>query len=218
MAGLHATGRRALIGTWPLRRSAAPILRVSVPVLRTLVAHVVALLATAIVLLADPVPDRLGAALGLAMLVALAGLRIRNVERRLATSTLILDAAGTALFMAGSGAPSSAYFFLAIAGAWWAAQLPGRHSGATWATAFLAVYVVLVVPGALADGTLVNAIEDVSVVVIIGVLSDWFVRVDARALALSDALANAPAGAEKVAIRDGLSRASSSLRRDRGSP
>ena len=91
---------------------------------------------------------------------------------------------------AGTGAPSSAYFFLALAGAWWAAHLPRRHSGALWAGGFAVVYLILVVPAAIADGMLVNALEDAAVVVIIGALSDWFVRVDARALALSEALAN----------------------------
>jgi DNA-binding CsgD family transcriptional regulator len=133
------------------------------------------------------------------------------VERQLAPSTLILDAAGTALFVAGTGAPSSAYFFLAIAGAWWSAHVPRRHSGATWSIAFAAVYMVLVMPWALADGTLVNAIEDVAVIVIIGILSDWLVRVDSRALALTETLANAPAGAETLAIREGLSRALSPM-------
>ena len=150
---------------------------------------------------------QLGAALGLGMFVAVSALRIANVRHRLAMSTLVLDAAGTALFVAGTGAPSSAYFFLALAGAWWAAHLPRQHSGLMWAGAFTVVYVVLVVPAAIADGMLVNALEDASVIVIIGALSDWFVRVDARALTLSDALAKAPAGAEKVAIRDGLTRA-----------
>jgi DNA-binding CsgD family transcriptional regulator len=53
----------------------------------------------------------------------------------------------------------------------------------------------------------VHAIEDGSVVFIVALLSDWFVRVDVRAIALSEALAKAPAGAEKLAIRDGLRRA-----------
>ncbi len=54
---------------------------------------------------------------------------------------------------------------------------------------------------------LVYAPEDASVVFIVGLLSDWFVRVDRRAIELSEALARAPAGAESLAIRDGLTRA-----------
>lgn len=169
--------------------------------------HVAALLGTAGVLLAGPTDDRLGAALGLGMFVAIGGLRVASVSRQLAVSTVVLDAAGTALFLAGTNAPSSVYFFLAIAGAWWAAHVRRRNSGAMWAGAFLVVYGILVMPEALRDGMLVHALEDAAVVVIIGVLADWFVRVDARAIALSEALAEAPAGAETIAIRDGLTRA-----------
>jgi DNA-binding CsgD family transcriptional regulator len=175
--------------------------------MRILVAHVAALLGTAAVLLAGPTDDQLGAALGLAMFVGIGSLRVASVRRSLAISTLILDAAGTSVFLAGTDAPSSAYFFLAIAGAWWAAHVPRRHSGSMWASTFLVVYVLLVLPAAIQDRMLVHALEDVAVVVIIGILSDWFVRVDARAIALSEALAHAPAGAEKLAIRDGLTRA-----------
>ena len=145
--------------------------------------------------------------MGLVIFVAIGSLRIANVNRKLAVSTLVLDAAGTAVFLAGTGAPSSAYFFLAIAGAWWAAHVPRRDSGALWAAAFTVFYVILVVPVAVADRVFVHALGDATVVAIIGVLSDWFVRVDARALALSEALATAPAGAERLAIREGLNRA-----------
>jgi len=175
--------------------------------MRVLVAHVAALLGTAAVLLAGPTDDQLGAALGLAMFVGIGSLRVASVRRSLAISTLLLDAAGTAVFLAGTEAPSSVYFFLAIAGAWWAAHVPRRRSGPIWAITFLVVYVLLVLPGAIEDRMLVHALEDVAVVVIIGVLADWFVRVDARAIALSEALSQAPAGAEKLAIRDGLTRA-----------
>jgi DNA-binding CsgD family transcriptional regulator len=177
------------------------------PARRVLVAHVAAVLGTSLVLLTGSTDERIGAALGLAMMVAIGALRTANVGRKLAVSTLVLDAVGTAVFLAGTGAPSSAFFFLALAGAWWAAHVPRRNSGTTWAAAFTLVYVILVVPVAIAGGLLVHALGDASVVIIIAVLSDSFVRVDARALALSEALAEAPAGAEKLAIREGLNRA-----------
>lgn len=204
MAGLQGTARDALSN---LRIARAPILRIHPVTLRVLVAHIAALLGTAAVLLAETTDDQVGAALGMAMVVGIGGLRVASVRRRLAISTLLLDAAGTAIFLAGTGAPSSVYFFLAIAGAWWAAHLPRRHSGSVWAGSFLVIYAPLVLPGAIADRMLVHALEDVAVVAIIGILSDWFVRVDARAIAMSEALAQAPAGAEKLAIRDGLTRA-----------
>jgi DNA-binding CsgD family transcriptional regulator len=177
------------------------------PTRRVLVAHVVAVLGTSVVLMTGATDERIGAALGLGMMVAIGALRTVNVRRTLATSTLAVDAVGTAVFLAGTGAPSSAFFFLALAGAWWAAHVPRRHSGTMWAVAFTLVYLLLVVPAAIPHGVLVNALSDASVVVIIGVLSDWFVRVDARAIALSEALAKAPPGAEKLAIREGLTRA-----------
>ena len=189
------------------RRPALLASRMDQPTWRVLVAHVAAVLATSLVLLTGSTDARIGAALGLGMMIAIGALRTMNVGRTLAVSTLVLDSVGTAVFLAGTGAPSSAFFFLALAGAWWAAHVPRRHSGTMWAAAFTSVYVILVVPAAVASGLLVNALGDASVVVIIGVLSDWFVRVDARALALSEALANAPAGAEKLAIREGLTRA-----------
>ena len=207
MAWLQGTARQALIRARLRGMSRASVLNLDTATQRVLAAHLAALLGTSLVLLTRSTGPQLGAALGLGMFLAIAALRIANVRNRLALSTLVLDATGTALFVAGTGAPSSAYFFLALAGAWWAAHISRRHSGLMWAGAFTIVYVILVVPTAIADGMLVNALEDASVVVIIGALSDWFVRVDARAISLSDALANAPAGAERVAIRDGLTRA-----------
>ena len=207
MAGLQGSAHQAVLRARLRRGIAKPILPLDPATMRVLVAHVAALLGTAAVLLAGPTDDHLGAALGLAMCVGIGCLRFTSVRRSLAISTLILDAAGAAVFMAGTGAPSSAYFFLAIAGAWWAAHIPRRHSGSMWASVFLLIYVLLVLPGAIEDRMLVHALEDAAVVIIIGVLSDWFVRVDARAIALSEALADAPAGAEKLAIRDGLTRA-----------
>lgn len=207
MAGLQGTAQRAVLRARARRASARSILRLDPATQRVLVGHVAALLGTVGVLLAGPTDDRLGAALGLGMFVAIGGLRVASVRKPLAVSTLVLDTAGTALFLAGTNAPSSVYFFLAIAGAWWAAHLSRRYSGTMWAAAFLVVYAILVVPAAPRDGALVHALEDAAVIVIVGILADWFVRVDARAIALSEALAQAPAGAETLAIRDGLTRA-----------
>ena len=189
------------------RQPGSVISRLDGPTRRVLVAHVAAVLGTSLVLLTGSTDERIGAALGVGMMVAIGALRTANVQRHIALSTLVLDAVGTAVFLAGTGAPSSAFFFLAVAGAWWAAHVPRPHSGAMWAAAFGVVYAILVIPGAIAGGLLVHALGDASVVAIIGILSDWFVRVDARAIALSEALAQAPAGAEKLAIREGLTRA-----------
>jgi LuxR family maltose regulon positive regulatory protein len=179
------------------------------PARRVALAHLVAVAAGLIIVLSDTAPAGAltGVGLELLIVVAFAALRIVSVRRRLAVSTLVLDAAGTVLLLAGTGAPASAWFFIAVAGAWWAAHVPRDRGGVMWSAAFAFAYLTLVVPGAVRDRLLVHALEDVSLVVIIGMLSAWFVRVDGRAIALSEALAKAPAGAEKLAIREGLKRA-----------
>jgi DNA-binding CsgD family transcriptional regulator len=177
--------------------------------LRVAAAHIAALIATGVILAVDAGDGGRtdGVPIGVVLFIGFAVLRVVSGRRGLAISTLALDAMGTALLLAGTGAPASAYFPLALAGAWWSAHVPRPRSGLAWAIAFVAAYGLLVLPDAVRDRMLVHALEDVSVVFIVGLLSDWFVRVDRRAIQLSEALARAPAGAEKVAIRDGLTRA-----------
>lgn len=173
---------------------------------RVFAAHAGALLTTLVVLAATSSAGN-EAALGIGLFIGFAALRVASVRRGLHVSTIALDAVGTAVFLSGTGAPSSPHYFLALAGAWWAAHLARPQSGLVWALAFVAAYAPLVLPDALRDGLLVHGLEDASVVVIIALLSDWFVRVDRRALELSEAVAHAPAGAKTLAIREGLQRA-----------
>jgi len=179
------------------------------PWVRVAAAHVVALLATLIAIAVDGgASARPGAVLsGLLVFLGFSVLRVATVNRRLAITTLLLDAVGTALLLASTDAPASAYTFLAFAGAWWAAHVPRRRTGLVWAVAFVGAYAVLVLPGAIRDRDLVSALEEASVVMIVGVLSDWLVRVDRRALELNEMLGRVPEGAETVAIREGLTRA-----------
>jgi DNA-binding CsgD family transcriptional regulator len=177
--------------------------------LRTLVAHVAAL-AAAVTAFAIQGPGPLGpqdALTGVAVAVAFSGLHVATVRRRLVTSTLVLDATGMAVFTAGTGAPQSPFFLMALAGVWWAAHVPRRRSAAIYAGAFLAVYAVLVVPGAVRERQMVQALEDVSVLVVVALLSGWFVRVGRRAIELSSALRRPPFGPEELEIREGLGRA-----------
>lgn len=182
------------------------------PARRVAAAHLVALLATIVVLAVDGDAARPDAVfIGLTLVLAFAALRAASVGRRLAISTLALDALGTALFLAGTDAPASAYYFLALAGAWWAAHIPRRRSGLLWAIGFAVAYGALVTPDAVRDRLLVRVLQDTSVVIIVGLLADRFVRVDRRAIELSETLARAPAGAETLAIREGLTRALSPM-------
>jgi DNA-binding CsgD family transcriptional regulator len=176
---------------------------------RVALAQMVAVGAIGLVIAADvesPTPDR-RLFVGLVIVLGFALLRVLTTGRRLAPSTVALDAIGTAVVLAGTGAPVSPLFFLGLAGAWWAAHVSRRHTGALYAVAFVVAYAILVVPGAVRGHVFVLALEDMTIVVIVGVLSDWFVRVDRRAIELSEALSRAPAGVEKLAVREGLSRA-----------
>jgi DNA-binding CsgD family transcriptional regulator len=172
-------------------------------------AHLVALLATALALAVDEgVEGRVEAELtSLLIFLGFAVLRVASVGRTLATSTLMLDAVGTALLLFGTGAPGSAYIFMAVAGAWWAANVPRRGGALLWAAAFAAAYGSLVLPVALRDRAVLGALEDLSVVVIVGLLADRLLRGSRHANELQAMRARVPAGAEHVAIREGLTRA-----------
>ena len=143
------------------------------------------------------------------ILIALgfSALRTVSVGRRLAVSTVVLDALGVSVFLAGTGGPVSPFFLLALAGVWWAAHMQPSRSGILYAGAFVVGYLVLVAPTAVDRNLLAVAIEDLTTVLVVAVLADSFVRVDRRALALNDALYAVPFGAEQLAIREGLMRA-----------
>ena len=72
--------------------------------------------------------------------------------------------------------------------------------------AFAITYAVLIASSAVQDRALEAAFEDVVLVVIMAALPDWFVRVDKRALELSEALNSAPVDGNQVAMREGLQR------------
>jgi DNA-binding CsgD family transcriptional regulator len=204
---------RSAVRTWSLRRprsdAASSFLASDDPRPWTLLAHLMAM-AAAIVILAIQGPSPLtNGELLVALIIAMgfSVLRVLSVAKKLQISTILLDAAGTAVFLAGTGAPASPFYLLALAGVWWAAQLPRRHSGVAYALAFVAAYALLIGPDALHERALVNAFEDGAVIVIVGALSDWFVRVDHRAVELSEALGASPLGKTQLAIRAGLQRA-----------
>jgi LuxR family maltose regulon positive regulatory protein len=175
-------------------------------VVRVLMAHLLALAAVAAASFFDP-SERDDAVLTTVISAAFSFLHVASAGRRLSLSTLALDASGMALFVAGTGGASSAFLFLAMATTCWAATVPHRHGGSLWAATFAIGYATLTLPGATDGAGLLATFEHVVTMVVIGVLADWIGHVDARAIALSEALASAPAGADEVAIRDGLSRA-----------
>lgn len=179
------------------------------PRLRVFLAHVAALGAVIVILASDGFtpssPSEIAAAFGIA--IGFTVLRALSVTNRLASSTLVLDALGTVIFLAGTGAPRSPFYVLALAGVWWAVHLTPRRSGLIYGLTFAIAYVVLVGPAALRERELADALEDVVILVIVALLSDLFVRVDQRALQLSAALKAPPFDPEQLAIRVGLARA-----------
>jgi DNA-binding CsgD family transcriptional regulator len=168
--------------------------------------------AIAIVAIQGPSPLTNGALI-VALLIAMGFslLRVLSVNRELRISTIMLDALGTVVFLAGTGAPTSPFYVLALAAVWWAAHVPRGRSGLVYAVTFATAYALLVLPQALQNHQLVEAFEDGSVLIVVALLSDWFVRVDRRALELNEALHAPRFGPEHLAIREGLQRALRSM-------
>jgi DNA-binding NarL/FixJ family response regulator len=199
----------ALLG--PLRKWIGPNLRIGPfssedPRLRTAVAHVAALAAAMVVTAVERPPELSdGQALVVfGVVVGISVLRTVNVRRRLSVSTLALDAVAMVVLLASTGGAISPFYVVALAGVWWAANVPRPRSGLAYGVAFAAAYVLLIVPQALREQALAAAIENGVVVIIVAFLSDRFVRVDRRALELNEALQAPPFAAEQVAVRDGL--------------
>ena len=172
----------------------------------------------------------------IAIVLGFAALRVATAGRRLATSTIVLDAVGTAVFLAGTYGPNSPFLLLALAGVWWSAdvgrgvsaqvyridrrygelrvvpdsvvEVAGRRPGwLVYGLTFITAYALLAVPEAVKGGGLAETFEDLAVFAIVATLSDWFGRVERRAPGL-EAEARVPAlGAEHLAIREGLTRA-----------
>lgn len=183
------------------------------PRLRTLVAHLGALAAAlAILALQGPGSMSVGQILiAVAIGLGLSLLHVLSVMRRLAVSSLMLDGVGMALLLMGTGAPTSPFYVLALAGVWWAAHVPRPRSGLIFGLTFAAAYALLVGPQALREHMLMEAFEDASVLIILALLADWFVRVDRRALALNEILQATRFGPKQLAIREGLQSALGSM-------
>ena len=141
------------------------------------------------------------------IVLGVSALRTATARRPLALTTICLDALGTVLLVAGTGAPGSPFGWFALAGVWWAAHLRRPRSGLIYAMVFAVAYVVLVVPEAVRQHELASAFERIGALMVVAFLSDWFVRVDRRALELNEALHAPRFSPEQIAIREGLERA-----------
>ncbi len=106
----------------------------------------------------------------------------------------------------------SPYYLLVVAGIWWAAHRQMRYSGFLFAALFSTLFLWISVGPSLADARLQEVLEDVVVALVIGLLADWYVRVDRRAVALTDALtALSHGGVSAAALHRDLVRATSDV-------
>jgi DNA-binding CsgD family transcriptional regulator len=179
------------------------------PQLRTVVAHLAALAAAVVVLALQgwDAPGPPNAVNAIAMAVGFSILHVASVRKRLAVSTLVLGAVGMALLNAGTGAPQSAFYLLALAGVWWAAHVSRPRGAVVYAAVYIAVYAVLVSPTAMRQGLLAEAVEEVVVLAVVALVSAWLVSAGRRAPELSDVQREPRLGPGELGIRESLARA-----------
>jgi DNA-binding CsgD family transcriptional regulator len=205
--GMPGTGIvRRLRATWLNERLTAFTLED--PRTTTALAHYSALAASfAIVALHPPLQLADQLPVWAAVVAAFSFLRMATLRRRLATSTVMLDAGGMAVFLAGTDAPGSPFYLFVLAGVWWAAHVRPSRGGLLYGIGFAIAYLLLALPIALREQTVSVILTEVIAVITIGGLSDWFIGLDRQALALNEAVRSAPVGMERLAIREGLVRA-----------
>jgi DNA-binding CsgD family transcriptional regulator len=133
---------------------------------------------------------------GVVISTALVITRYVALRRDLGPWIIPLDAIACFVVVAWTSAPLSEFHFVALAGVWWAGRLVPRRGAALFAVAFLAPYLVVVLPDGWRRGYLAEAVDDVLTVAAIAVLIDWFMAVDRRAVALSAAMRTAEARQE----------------------
>jgi DNA-binding CsgD family transcriptional regulator len=171
------------------------------------VAHLLALLASFIILgfQGQPLGAHSQAYVLIGIAIGFAFLRTITVGRKLVTSSLILDALGTVIFLAGTGGSESPFYPLALAGAWWAAHAV-QSRGILYGVAFAVGYIALIAPTAVRE-LLVSALYQPVAVVIVASLADQLVVLDRFATDLARTAASGMFEGRYRRLRRGLSRA-----------
>src|SRR5438552_11923006 len=112
---LHARAQRELLTRWSAGGHRSD----------TALAHVAALAAALLIMVLDGTrPPSRDLLVWLAISGGFSVLRVATIGRKVATSTVVLDAIGMVVFIAGTGAPGSPFYLVALAGTWWAAPVP----------------------------------------------------------------------------------------------
>jgi DNA-binding CsgD family transcriptional regulator len=163
--------------------------------------------------------------------VILAGftvLRVITAGQVLATSTLVLEPIGIALFLAGTGGADSPFFTLSLAGIWWASRTrrgqtalvhridrrftvieaaPTRSAWLVYGVSLVGAYLLLDLPQATRSGMAGEALQDAVVMIGVSLLSEASARLDWSAHGPAAVVQMPTLGAEQLAIREGLARA-----------
>jgi DNA-binding CsgD family transcriptional regulator len=151
--------------------------------------------------------DAPGTTAALWIVAGLTFLHWATVRKSVKWTTVAFDAIGTAVVLAGTGAPDSPFLFLAVAGSWWAVNLRRPRGGLEYVTFFLAAYASLVFGLAWREGTVARLIENGLMLTMLAGLAHRYVRVDQRAIELSKALQGPGFGPAELKVREGLARA-----------
>ena len=106
----------------------------------------------------------------------------------LRSAVIVLDAIGTVIFLSITGSPSSPFYFFALAGAWWAGHLRPPHGAVLFGVIFVAVYLVMIMPAAIAMGAATAGFEELVALIIVAGLTDFYLALDRRAVEMSRAM------------------------------
>ncbi|HEX3266316.1 MAG TPA: LuxR C-terminal-related transcriptional regulator [Candidatus Limnocylindrales bacterium] len=179
------------------------------PAVRTLIGHAVAAAAIGTMIWASGAATMTAPATiaGLWILAGLTFLHCVTVRRPVKLTTVAVDAIGTALLVAGTGAPDSPFLLLAVAGSWWAVNLPRPRGGFEYVAFFLMAYAILVLGVAWREGSVARLFESGLMLAMLAGLAHRYVRVDERAVELSKALRVPAFGPDELEVRQGLARA-----------
>jgi DNA-binding CsgD family transcriptional regulator len=139
-----------------------------------------------------------GWALAVAVVIALT--RALTSQLPFPLVRLSIDVSVTTALVLVTGSWFSPFYLLLIAGIWWAACQAGPPwSGLLYASIFAVEFGLAAMSASLATDRVQEAIEDVVLAIVVGLLADLHLRIDARAMALTNALADLQRGGHSLA-------------------
>jgi DNA-binding CsgD family transcriptional regulator len=203
---------------------------------QTSLVHAGVILVSVCMLLLTPRSGAGEIAMWILVLAGFTVLRVITAGQALATSTLVLEPIGVALFLAGTGGPDSPFFTLSLAGIWWASRTtsgqtalvhridrrssegrlvvgavieaaPTRSARWIYGLSLVGAYLLLVLPPATRTGLVGGGVQDAVVMIGVSLLSQASARLDWSAHGPAAVVQMPTLGAQQLAIREGLARA-----------